>query len=548
VRTPALAIGWAIWSQHRRGLAGCAVAFLVMAATYPFLFSFTRSPAAVFFSTVPLAGAFAFVLNSLLVVDESGSLSSRSPKHRFVFPARTHTLVFWPMLYAWIVAGSMWLVTGLIYTSSGFPTPLLLPALAIATLMVWVQALSWLPLPYSWIRDLVTLVVLGALAALPVWMIYSDWNSPVLIATVLIVYSAMAYPLGLAAVESDRRGEVWRFWPEKIERSGSTTTSATFSRRRPFRSADEAQFWYEWRCHGLVVPGMVGLVLFLTLLIFIQTAFTAHRPIYGAFLPGILTLLILMPVFMAGGAGPGVGRFAPMFAGNSRRFRAFVAIRPMTSGGLVSAKFRMAFVSVLLSWAVAACFPVLWVVLAGNVLGLVSLTRALFQPYANAKGLALMGLAAVLLPAFSWKQLTGGFAPTLTGRRWIADGVALAHLPIFLGLMGAGFWLVGHAEALPRVLAILPYVVVCAAILKGTVVIVTFQQALHRGLITWSTVGSVLGIWLALSACAFACVMLVSSTGPQALSTPIALLGILAFMPLSRFALATLAFDWSRHR
>ena len=86
---------------------------------------------------------------------------------------RTHTLVFWPMLYGWIVAGLLWLATaGLIYRSSGFQMPLLLPALGMATLMVWVQALSWLPLPYSWLRDTITIAILGALAALPVWLTY----------------------------------------------------------------------------------------------------------------------------------------------------------------------------------------------------------------------------------------------------------------------------------------------------------------------------------------------------------------------------------------
>jgi hypothetical protein len=293
---------------------------------------------------------------------------------------------------------------------------------------------------------------------------------------------------------------------------------------------------------------MVGLVFLLTLLMFIQVAFTARRPIIPTFLPVILTLLILMPVFMAGGGGGGIGRLAPMFAGNSRRFLAFVAIRPMTSGRVVSAKFRMAFASVLLSWAVAACFPVIWVVIAGNTLGLVSLTRALFQPYANARGLALIVLAAVLLPAFSWKLLTGGFAPSLTGRRWIADTVVLTYLPVILGLMSGGFWLMFHPEAIPRLLPILRYVVVGAAILKATLAIVTFRSALRRGLIAWSTVGNVVGIWLALSACAFACVLLVPPTNLPAFSTPITLLGILAFMPLCRITLATLAFEWNRHR
>jgi hypothetical protein len=549
MRTPALAIGWAIWCQNRRGLIACAMVLLVMAVAYPFLFSFTRSPAVVIGSTMPLVFVFARVLNSLLVVEEPGSLTSRSPRHRFVFPVRTHTLVFWPMLYGWVIAGLLWLTTaGLIYRSSGFQTPLLLPALVMATLMVWVQALSWLPIPISPLRAVITFVVLAALAGLPVWLAYSDWNSPALITTVLIGCTAIAYPFGVIAVESDRRGEVWRIWPERVGRERDATTSARSSRRRPFRSAGEAQFWYEWRCHGLVLPGFVGLVLFPITLILIHIAFTAGQPLNPIVFLILLTVLILMPVIMAGSMGLGMGLMAPMFGVNSRRSLAFVAIRPMTSGGLVAAKFRMAIASVLITWAVVAVVGTLWMVIAGNALGLAAVARAFFQPFANPKGLALIVLAAVLLPALTWKLLTGGFACSLSGRRWIGDSVVLVYLPIIVGLNAAGFWLVNHPEELPRLFSILPYVVVCAAIPKGTFAIVTFRSALHRGLITWSTVGRVLGIWLAQSACGFACVLLGPTTSPLAISTPIILLSILAFVPLCRFALAPLAFDWNRHR
>jgi len=573
MRTPAHAIGWAIWYQNRRGLVACAVALLVMAVSYPFLFSITRSPAVVITSTVPLVFVFAYVLNSLLVVEDPGSLSSSSPRHRFVFPVRTRTLVFWPMLYGWMVAGLLWLATaGLIYRLSGFQTPLLLPALGMATLMVWVQTISWLPFPNSWLRDMMTIVVLGALAVLPVWLTYSCLNSPALVAALLMGYIAMAYPLGLIAIETDRRGEVWRVWPASLGREGSTTSSAQSSRRRPFRSAGEAQFWYEWRCHGLVMPGIIGLVSLMITLMLIHVAFTARRPVNPIVFPILLTVLALLPVIMAGSGGPGMGRLAPMFRAKSGRFITFVAIRPMTSGGVVAAKFRMAIASVLLTCAVVAVVGTLWMVIACNALGLAAVARAFFQPYANPKGLAVIVLGFVLLPALTWKQATGGFACSLSGRRWIADSVVLAYLPVIVGLVAAGLWLVNNPEYLPRVFSILPYLVVGAAILKGAVAILTFWAALRRGLITWSTVGSVLVIWLALSACAFACGLLVLPTGGVPISKPILLLSlhlvdvtplqlggvpiskpilllsILAFMPLSRFALSTLALDWNRHR
>jgi hypothetical protein len=548
MRTPALAIGWAIWCQHRRGLVACALALVVMAIADPILFALTRSPAVVITSTVPLAGVYFVILNSLLVVEDAGSLASRSPKHRFVLPVRTHTLVFWPMLYGWIAAGSLWLATaGLIHWSSGFQTPLLLPALGMATLMVWMQAVSWLPIPNIWLRDTMTIVVLGPLAGLPVWLTYSDLTSPALVAALLIGYSAMAYPLGLIAVGSDRRGEVWRVVPGSTNREESATTSKPSQGRRPFRSAGEAQFWFEWRCHGLVLPGLVGLLSLVYTLLLTEIALTAPRPFNPNFFM-ILTMPVLMPVFLAGSVGRAIGQLTPPFGVNSRRFITFVLIRPMTSGGMVGAKLRMATLSVLLTWAAVAVAAALWMATAGRALGVMDLARGFFQPYANPKGLAFMLLGATLFVAVTWKQLTSGFACALSGRRWIAGIVALAHLAIVMGLVAAGFWLVNHPEVLPRIVSILPYLVACAAILKGAVAIVTFWAALRGGLITWSTVGSVLAVWLVLSACAFACVPLESSAPPPAISKPILLLCILVFMPLSRFALAPLALDWNRHR
>ena len=182
------------------------------------------------------------------------------------------------MLYGWIVAGLLWLATaGLIYRSSGFQTPLLLPALGMAALMVWVQAVSWLPLPNSWLRDLMTIIILGAVAALPLWLTYSDWTSPALVAVLLVGLQRDRVSAG-----AHRRRD--RSSGRSLAGLASDDLAATEARprrrcpprRRPFRSADEAQFWYEWKCHGLVLPGTVGLVLLM--IMFMYHAYRFHGP------------------------------------------------------------------------------------------------------------------------------------------------------------------------------------------------------------------------------------------------------------------------------
>ena len=261
------------------------------------------------------------------------------------------------MFYSWVVAALLWLATaGLIYRPSGFQTPLLLPALGMAALMAWIQAVAWLPLPQSWLRDTVTIIILGAVAAVPLWLEYAELTSPTLVAVLLAGFSALAYPLALTAVATDRRGEVWRVWPARLGRDGGATTATLSARLRPFRSADDAQFWYEWKCHGLVLPGTVGLVLLMIMFVIMHPLVRAPRPFNPIVVPILVIVWIIMPIVMASSAGPGIGRLAPMFRVKSGRFLTFVAIRPMTSGRLVAAKYRMAIVSVLL----AAPWLLLW--------------------------------------------------------------------------------------------------------------------------------------------------------------------------------------------
>ena len=85
--------------------------------------------------------------------------------------------------------------------------------------------------------------------------------SPETLAAVLAVALVAAYPVALAGVASARRGDPWRAWPERLR----PWRAAARSGRRPFRSAFEAQLWYEWRCHGLVLPVAVAGILLLVL-------------------------------------------------------------------------------------------------------------------------------------------------------------------------------------------------------------------------------------------------------------------------------------------
>ncbi|MFI5454897.1 MAG: hypothetical protein ACHRXM_05545 [Isosphaerales bacterium] len=420
---------------------------------------------------------------------------------------------------------------------------LLLPALALAALMAWFQVLSWLPIANPMLRIAVMAVSIVALGTLPVGLSMSDYRSPALIATLLVVIIAAAYPLGLAAVACDRRGDVLRMWPGGWRPSRVAVRARQSRRWRPYRSSAAAQFWYEWNCHGLILPTAAVVAGFLISMV---TLFGPRRAdsflfhcILGAFLG--------FPVAFAGALGGDVGQFRPFWV-NAKRFITFVSIRPVNTGALVAAKFRMSLLSVLLTWAIVVVEETLWIVVSGNNTNARALTREFLQRYPGGRGIAILALGVVLLPAVTWKLLTDGFALALTGRRWIAACFTYLFLSVFFGLTAAGFWFARHPSELPRFIALVPWLVVCGAILKGAVAVGTFRSALRRRLIDWRDFWGALGVWVVLTACAVGLGLLALPAGTLPVSRPIIFLGIVTFIPLVRFPLATLALEWNRHR
>ena len=62
-------------------------------------------------------------------------------------PVRTRALAFWPMLFVSSGAGLLWVAAAiLIYRPAGYQLPVVIPALGLAALMAWAQALAWLPI------------------------------------------------------------------------------------------------------------------------------------------------------------------------------------------------------------------------------------------------------------------------------------------------------------------------------------------------------------------------------------------------------------------
>jgi hypothetical protein len=260
-----------------------------------------------------------------------------------------------------------------------------------------------------------------------------------------------------------------------------------------------------------------------------------------------LGAFLLIPVLLSGSAGAGLGRLRPFFI-QQNRFITFVATRPMTTGRLVAAKFRMALASVMITWALTIAFLAVWLITSGNTSMLTLLLSDFFRIYPGWRGVAILVLGAVLLPALTWRSMTSGVAPVIAGRRWLAESTSFV-LPIFLmALCSGGVWLGQRPEHLHRLVAAIPVLVVCAAAVKAIVAFVTFRSVLRRRIMSWPALGFALGIWLAFTAAGVSLVLVAGLPAGFPVDLPIILLGIATFAPLVRYPIATLALEWNRRR
>src|SRR5205807_503799 len=117
------------------------------------------------------------------------------------------------------------------------------------------------------------------------------------VATVaVVVLTAVAYLGALFTVELQRHGGArgWAWW-----RKPSELIAVALPRRRtPFASPARAQFWFEWRRNGVVLPFCVAFVLLFII-----------GPILGTWgrIPEVTLLAcawsILLPIFLAGFVG-----------------------------------------------------------------------------------------------------------------------------------------------------------------------------------------------------------------------------------------------------
>jgi len=559
--SPAAAIAWEFRRRHRWGLAAVVLYFALL-ATIRFLvlglgqrITFEEDWQFALVVIVPLASTFTFFLAvfSFGLAGDLGARQSIYPARMFTLPLTNAALAGWPMLYGALAMAALWLITrSLAVWPADAHVPWIWPALFAAVFLAWTQVLMWMPYALAGLRVVASVLWLTVIAFVVLLALYLEASEPVMLALLaphlprayLVACFAVARarcggsPDGqgrLALSEGPRETE-----PSLIGRIGFRRIGNVLQRRPvPWLSPMDAQAWFEGRRYGRSLPALVGIVLpFEISLLF---AFRESPEIIFATLAAVLLTPVLMAVFVAST----VSKASPK-GSDAYELPQFLAIRPLTSVALITAKIKATIRSTLASWLLILLAIPIALSLSGTWPVLVDGARDLadFAGTPRAVVLGVLGLSALV--ASTWKQLVQGLYIGLSGRPWLVKASVFVTLAVLTLLVTLVPWALERGavmgalwKALPFILAVL----VCCKIFAAAWIAVSLydsqllrNRTLVMGALSWCV--AVLSLYSLLLW------LLPTILFHRHLLALVAILAI----PLARLAAAPLALAKNRHR
>lgn len=407
----ARAFAWEFTRRHRIGFAGIALyvaaivvirlAFFDLGETVPM----EEGEKFAILVVVPITIVFVYLL-AVFTYGLAGDIGARQsifPPRLFTLPASSGELALWPMLYAAVLVAALWLITRtFLVWPTGVRVPFFWPALAIAALFAWTQALTWMPYPLPGLRVVAAMLILTGLQVMTLLALEydaSEWT----MAAMLAPQVPLAYLVARVAVARARRGEVpdWS-WAFGLGRRASAV--------REFRSAEAAQAWFEWKSHGMALPYLVACLLPFELALLWVTGET--RLVWYVLLGVLIT-----PPFMAGFAAVTIAK--PSAGSDAYGLSPFLATRPLSSAALIAAKLRMSVWSTLVAWLLVLVAVPIALALSGTWDMVANFGRERVEAFGMARALVLLLLIVAVCALTTWRVLVQTLYVGLAGRVWL---------------------------------------------------------------------------------------------------------------------------------
>lgn len=566
MHSPAYAIAWEIWRKNRWGLLAILAAipvwaWLSRALVGPLQPSGDETvkmlwPMLVLLADIVPMWVSLLALGVMFCFTEADSRrgAPQFPSRLFTLPVRTATLVTWPMIYgilAVLLVSTAWekLVLSSLPRTDWMPIQFM-PAVFVATAMVVLQATVWSLPAFPANRLIVLSLLLFGLVWLAVWPRahagVGDWTAERAAAfqrnsnVALVAVSALAYLVALFAVERDRRGG--RFGWAALWARVSRLADLSPRQNRPFGSPAAAQFWFEWRRGGWLLPLAVAFFMVLILGPVSWVVMIESPPgVAGIDADSTVTMLCLvlaLPLWLSFFVGQ---RNAEL----ELKPAAFQLLHPLSSGAMILAKLRVALASALLSWLMVVVVTPVWLALWCDTSALARGWQMLAARHSSGTGWIMLLLTLGAAVALTWRWLVVSLYIGLWARpRIFIWRAAVCMLGGWLLLIYAAH-LFDHPKQLKQWVEAGRCLAGVAAV-KVLVAAWVLHRVYRSGALPGRIILCYVGWWTGL-------VVGVAGVGwlwlePTLVPGSVILSGAILLAPVARLGLAPWAFEVGRHR
>jgi hypothetical protein len=549
MRSPTTALLWEIWEQHRSTVAAIA-GLTVVGRLVDFLETQDRTAGPD--DSSPLTTLLAMVAFLLIFAvfnyTESGGNRGvgRFPRRLFTLPVTSLRLVAVPVL-AGITSIELLYLMWMGPMSRGGSTTVPFVGVLLAAFIVFYLSALW-TLERAGSLRLVLLgllvIVVFAIGILPSFPPSPPplWRSEIVLATLLAGVAVVAFLLSWRHVARLRAGGGRR--AQRAESVFSWMAETTTARKNAFATRAAAQFWFEWRSAGIVLPALVGAVL---LVVVMPMSWLARGSAEDTV--RLLLAALAAPAVLAVPVGMAFSK--PTFWSEDLAVPASVAVLPLSSEDLVAIKVKVAAMSAVAAWLVLLVFLAVWLSSWGNLDALNRLGNQLWALHGRSVA-AVYGIA--VLVAFTgvfltWRFMVSRLWSGLSGNRRLFEGSAIFTVFLVIAAIASdGDRLPGWLLEDPARLAPLVWIAAVAVVAKYAIALYAWRGVTARYLRVY------LLIWLAGTASFLALGLVlwgIARTHPpldaDRVRSFVVLLAFLA-IPLARVGLAPSSLERNRHR
>jgi hypothetical protein len=314
-------------------------------------------------------------------------------------------------------------------------------------------------------------------------------------------------------------------------------------RSKDFASPAAAQFWFEWRRTGWLLPVCIAFVI--VAIIAPISWFSRHDPRNTSYLMGRLLGIPLVLAFIIG-----KGFIKCEFWSTSLLFPTFLAVKPLSPGEFVAAKLKVAALSVVITWLLVVGFIALWVPLWADTTYLMPHLSEFRMFYPHSWQIIVV-LSFVGILVLTWRCLVSGLWVGLSGKSaYYFGSSALQVIVPALFLLASAIW----TDAIEREMEMRPNFVISVqlSVINWFLVFMVVGK-LWFAVFSWNKVSpgrtrQYLFIWSGATLCFLTLAILARPSFDVYRFEHLYLLAAFLVFPLARLGLAPGALAKNRHR